>query len=154
MPTAANALQFPKWAGIWRRRKKCKLPAWDSVVVYGRGFKTFSLTDPAAIAPLYRLRGIKVWKGYDAPEPLGVATGAELWVRLKFRRDGSRRDVAIIDFRRNEAGVYCWWFPNMNETTDKNGKHPGWHPCLLIAVPRPFVAAWLATVMPVEAGDK
>ncbi len=154
MATAAKTSQFLKWGHIGARMKKCELPAWDSVYVYGHDFKNFNLTDPAAIAPLYRLHGVKVWQGYDAPQPFGVATGAELWVRLMFRRDGSRSNLAVIDFTRNEHGVYCWWFPSMPETTDKNGKHPGWHPCLLVAVPRPFVAAWLAAVMPVDAGEK
>ena len=151
MPAAAKTSQFPVLTSF--RAHNCKLPAWDSVRVLVRGFKSFWLTDPAAIAPLYDLSGVIVWQGYDAPRPLGVATGAEWWVQLRFRQAGSRNNVAAIVFKRNEDGVYCWWFPNMKVTTDKHGKHKGWHPKLMIAIPRPFVTAWLAVVMPVVSEE-
>ena len=129
--------------------ESCKLPDWDYALVRGDGFQSFRLTDPAAIDPLYAIVGVTVWRGYDDPQPLGVATGAEEWVTLMFRRTGLRRTLALIQFTQNEAGVYCWWFPSMKITTDKNGKHKGWHPRFMAAVPRPFVVDWLAAVTPI-----
>ena len=145
MPAGAKTSQFLQWRSIRDRFERCKLPAWDFVYVYCVGSDNFYLSYKAAIAPFYNVAGISPWLGYDDPTPFGYATGGKLWLRLQFRREKDPyRTLAVIDVRQNENGVFMWWFPSMKETTDKNGKHPGWHPCALLAVPKPFVLDWLA----------
>ena len=151
MAAGAKTSRFPKWHSIRTRLKRCDLPEWDSVYVHGPDFKNFYITEKAAIAPMYGLRGISPWRGYDDPKPFGYAEPAELLMRLRFERNTQRYNpIAVINFTKNEHGVFMWWFPNMKVTADKNGEHEGWHPCALVCVPGVFVPMWLDTVMPVE----
>ncbi len=147
MPAGADTFILPEWISI-RDREKCDLPAWHKVLVSGRGFKRFTLAEPAAIEPLYRLQGPSMWRGYaDVGNEFGAATNAEFWFALKFKMNAGPEAAAMIIFTRIERGpAFMRWHPNMNFGTDKNGKHKGWHPCAVIEVPRNYIEQWLASV--------
>ncbi len=141
MPRAAETFALPGWINI-RKRTQCDLPAWDSVLVSGRGFKRFTLTEPAAIEPLIRMSGPSMWRGYDdVGNEVGAALPATLWIMLQFKLAGQTQ--AVISIQRNEHGVFCWWHPHMDIGMDKNGNHKGWHPCAVIEVPRNYIEQWL-----------
>jgi len=131
-----------------RRNKRCRLPDTGAVLVSGRGFKRFWLYDKDIIAELLRLQGPDMWLGYAAVgNEVGAATDAEKWFWVQYRSPGERQTEAMLRFERNEHGVYVWWHPHMGETTDKNGKRPGWHPCAVFEVWRNFIEQWLALAM-------
>ncbi len=153
MAAGAKTSQFPKWHSIRKNLKRCDLPEWDSVHVYVPDIIGFYLTEKAAIAPLYELRGISPWRGYDDPNPFGYAEPAELLMQIRFEVNAIKYNpIAIVRFTKNEHGVFMWWHPNMKVTTDANGKHKGWHPCALLCVPSVFVPMWLDVVMPKQVG--
>lgn len=134
---------LPEWITI-RDRDKCKLPAWQRVLVSGRGIRRFYLYDAIAIQPLLRLSGPNMWRGYDnVGNEFGAATDAAHWFALQFRMNASGASVAMIRFTQNEHGVFMMWFASMEAFADKNGAHYGIHPCAVIEAPRNYIEQWL-----------
>jgi len=148
MPAGAETYILSEWIVI-KERVKCDLPAWD-VATVGKWYKPLAtLTDPAAIEPLYRLVGPSMWRGYpDEPDPDYLAFGAadlsKRWFGVYFKRDG--KTVAKVEFTRSDQGVFCWWFSNPEPFARSDGSYYGIHPCAVIEVPRNYIEQWLASV--------
>ena len=146
MPAGAETFMLSEWISI-KDTAKCDLPEWERALVQGHGFHFFYVYEKAAIEPLLRLVGPSMWRGYDeVGNEFGAATNAKQWFTIQFSIDETWSSQAMIEFHRNEYGVFCFWFTNMRSFADKKGEHEGVHPCAVIEVPRNYIELWLAQV--------